>query len=160
MPKVYPIVSVIVPFRKAPNGEQTYTMVQERDSGLWNQPGGGVDISDGDYQTAAVREVFEEAGIVVAIDGFVGLYTFQSRRGNRILCASLSGRYLSGELRTNAKDIADVKDMTLTEIKQLNSQGLLRSGRANVQSLEDFLRRGVFSIDEVLHTAGCNNFIP
>jgi 8-oxo-dGTP diphosphatase len=49
-------------------------LVRRRDSGVWELPGGRVDIGES-AQAAAVRETAEEAGVVVRITGLVGLYT-------------------------------------------------------------------------------------
>lgn len=154
MPSIYPVVSVIVPYRKGPGDEQTYVMVREKESGLWNQPGEGVDFADKDFVNAAAREVCEESGLTVSIYGFVGFYSFQSRRENRILCASFLGKPIEGALRTNAEDIADVKDFTLSQIREIYRRGELRSGFANLRPVEDFLRRGTFSLDELFHFLG------
>jgi len=154
MSNVYPVVSAIIPYRSGPSEEQTYVMVQEKDSGLWNQPGGGVDFVDKDYLNAATREVQEESGLTVNIQGLIGFYSFPSKRGSRILCASFLGKPIEGTLRTNSEDIADVKDLTLSQIRELARKDKLRSDLANVRPIEDFLRRGTFSLDELFHFLG------
>ena len=49
-------------------------LVRRLDSGVWELPGGRVDIGES-AQAAAIRETAEEAGIAVRITGLVGLYT-------------------------------------------------------------------------------------
>ena len=66
---VAPFVFVAV---RRPSGH--LLLVQRRDSGVWELPGGRVDIGES-AQAAAVRETAEEAGVVVRIIGLVGLYT-------------------------------------------------------------------------------------
>jgi hypothetical protein len=81
------------------------------------------------------------------------MYSFLSKHGNRILCASFKGTHHAGDLRTTS-DVAKVRDMTLTQIRDLNAKGQLRSGLANVRPIEDYLRRGTFSLDEIFHFVG------
>ena len=49
-------------------------LVRRCDNGVWELPGGRVDIGETAEQ-AAVRETAEEAGVQVAITGLVGLFT-------------------------------------------------------------------------------------
>jgi ADP-ribose pyrophosphatase YjhB (NUDIX family) len=49
-------------------------LVQRCDSGVWELPGGAVDVGE-TVQEAAVRETAEEAGVRVRITGLVGLYS-------------------------------------------------------------------------------------
>lgn len=49
-------------------------LVRRRDSGLWELPGGRVDVGE-TAEEAAVRETAEEAGVPIVITGLVGLFT-------------------------------------------------------------------------------------
>ena len=62
---------VFVAVRKPPG---RLLLVRRRDSGVWELPGGRVDIGES-AQGAGIRETAEEAGLVVRITGLVGLYT-------------------------------------------------------------------------------------
>lgn len=62
---------VFVAVRKPPG---RLLLVRRRDSGVWELPGGRVDIGEG-AQAAAIRETAEEAGLAVRIISLVGLYT-------------------------------------------------------------------------------------
>jgi 8-oxo-dGTP pyrophosphatase MutT (NUDIX family) len=71
MPKprgVVPGASAIVRERSA------ILMVQRRDNGMWSLPGGALEVGESIAETA-VREVWEETGIEIAITGLVGVYT-------------------------------------------------------------------------------------
>jgi 8-oxo-dGTP pyrophosphatase MutT (NUDIX family) len=49
-------------------------LVRRCDSGMWELPGGRVDIGESAVE-AAVRETAEEAGVTVLVTGFVGLFS-------------------------------------------------------------------------------------
>jgi len=71
-----PTPTVVAPFVfvavRRPAGQ--LLLVRRRDSGVWELPGGRVDLGESAL-AAAVRETAEEAGLVVRIIGVVGLYT-------------------------------------------------------------------------------------
>lgn len=66
---------VFVAVRKSP---EQLLLVRRRDSGVWELPGGLVDIGESAH-SAAIRETAEEAGLVIQITGLVGLYTRPSQ---------------------------------------------------------------------------------
>jgi 8-oxo-dGTP pyrophosphatase MutT (NUDIX family) len=49
-------------------------LVRRCDAGLWELPGGRVDVGES-AEDAAVRETYEEAGVHVVITGLIGLFT-------------------------------------------------------------------------------------
>ncbi|GAA1209019.1 NUDIX domain-containing protein [Pseudonocardia alaniniphila] len=51
-----------------------FLLVQRRDSGAWEFPGGRMDVGE-TAMAAAVRETAEEAGVRVRITGLVGLFS-------------------------------------------------------------------------------------
>jgi len=67
--RVVPSVFVAV---QAPDGG--LLLVRRCDSGLWELPGGRVDVGE-DARATAVREVAEETGLQVTVTGVVGLFT-------------------------------------------------------------------------------------
>jgi 8-oxo-dGTP diphosphatase len=75
-----PTPTVVAPFVfvavRRPSGQ--LLLVRRRDSGVWELPGGRVDIGES-AQAAAIRETAEEAGLVIRITGLVGLYTRPSQ---------------------------------------------------------------------------------
>ena len=66
--RVVPSVFVVV--RRA----HRVLLVRRCDSGMWELPGGRVDVGE-NATDAAVREVAEEAGVKVQVTGLVGLFT-------------------------------------------------------------------------------------
>ena len=87
-PKV--AVAVIVPY-----GDGIVLGRRSIDPGLgeWSFPSGYVDRGEV-LEEAAIREVAEEIGLAVAIDGLVGLY---STAGEPVILAVFAGRSLHGE---------------------------------------------------------------
>ena len=51
-----------------------------RDLDLWNLPGGGVEQDETPWD-AAIREVREETGLAVTVEGLVGIYSKPGRNG-------------------------------------------------------------------------------
>ncbi|MFE3122075.1 NUDIX domain-containing protein [Streptomyces hydrogenans] len=66
---VIPSVTVVVR-----DGDGRLLLIHRTDNDLWALPGGGHDIGERIGDTA-VREVEEETGIAVEVEGIVGLYT-------------------------------------------------------------------------------------
>jgi ADP-ribose pyrophosphatase YjhB (NUDIX family) len=71
-----PPAAVVVPsvFVVARDERESVLLVRRRDSGLWELPGGRVDVGESAVD-AAVRETVEEAGVWVRVVGLVGLFT-------------------------------------------------------------------------------------
>src|SRR4051812_28835738 len=71
-----PIASVVVPsvFVAVRWHYGTLLLVRRCDSGMWELPGGRVDVGETAVE-AAVRETAEEAGVRVAVTGLVGVFT-------------------------------------------------------------------------------------
>jgi 8-oxo-dGTP diphosphatase len=70
-PATVVVPSVFVVVRRRGGG---LLLVRRCDSGVWELPGGQVDVGETAVQTA-VRETAEEAGISVSVTGIVGLFT-------------------------------------------------------------------------------------
>lgn len=71
-----PPATAVVPsaFVAVRNGCGQLLLVRRADSGMWELPGGRVNVGE-DGMQAAVRETVEESGVQVRITGLVGLFT-------------------------------------------------------------------------------------
>lgn len=71
-----PVASVVAPsvFVVVRHGDGRLLLVRRVDSGVWELPGGQVDVGETASETA-VRETAEEAGVEVVVTGFAGLFT-------------------------------------------------------------------------------------
>jgi len=71
-----PAATVVVPsvFVAAREPAGRLLLVRRCDSGMWELPGGRVDVGETAVE-AAVRETQEEAGLSVVVTGIVGLFT-------------------------------------------------------------------------------------
>jgi 8-oxo-dGTP diphosphatase len=71
-----PVASVVAPsvFVVARRDDGRLLLVRRLDSGVWELPGGQVDVGETASGTA-VRETAEEAGVDVVVTGLAGLFT-------------------------------------------------------------------------------------
>ena len=71
-----PVASVVAPsvFAVVRRGDGRLLLVRRLDSGVWELPGGQVDVGETASGTA-VRETAEEAGVDVVVTGIAGLFT-------------------------------------------------------------------------------------
>lgn len=56
------------------DGLQRLLLVKRRDSGYWAMPGGTMELGDS-VETCGHREVLEETGALIAINGVIGIYS-------------------------------------------------------------------------------------
>ncbi|HEY3063761.1 MAG TPA: NUDIX hydrolase [Chloroflexota bacterium] len=84
-------------------------------SGLWSFPAGYVNRGEV-LEEAAVREVTEELGVTVRLNGLVGAY---SEQGNPVVLVVYGGEITRGEPRPDRHEISDVRYFALDKLPEL-----------------------------------------
>ncbi|WP_405780711.1 NUDIX domain-containing protein [Streptomyces sp. NBC_00859] len=117
-------------------------VIHKTDNNLWALPGGGHDIGERIAETA-VREVDEETGIKVEVDGIVGLYTdpehvlaYTDGEVRQQFSICFRAHPVGGDLRTSSEskevrwvDPADLSDLNIHPSMRLRIQHALDESR-------------------------------
>lgn len=118
-----PSVSVLV-F----DDEDRVVLVRHAEYDQWTTPGGAVEPEEIPTD-AAVREMFEETGLHVRIEGVIGVYggpqfTTTYRNGDRVsfLMVAFLGSRISGEPRPDFDETLEVGYFARSEIESLDAQ--------------------------------------
>jgi len=95
------------------------------DRRVWVMPGGLIEPEEIPAD-AAVREVWEETGLIVELTGILGVYGGKELvvdyvNGDRASYVGVifRGRIIGGELRADAHEILDVRYVSRAELKEL-----------------------------------------
>ena len=121
--------------------DEHYLFVRNRKSGLWSLPSGKLEYKETPTQ-ALIRECRQEIGAYVDVIGLIGIYQFNSMHDNWITDFAHQCR-LRGEPRiVRPKEIDKIEWLTLEDIYELKRKRELRSGRVQIDPIEDFLKKG------------------
>lgn len=96
-------------------------MVREKKDGkiVWNQPVGHIEPNE-NLISAAIRETYEETGLMVEITGLVGTYLWCFKESHTVLRYCFSARYSSGTLEPILKEeIMEAKWLSKSELLEL-----------------------------------------
>jgi ADP-ribose pyrophosphatase YjhB (NUDIX family) len=118
----------------------------EPGKGWWAQPGGFLEV-DETVTEAAVRETFEETGLVVKPGEIIGLYT---RLEAAVVVLAFEAQVVSGEFRTNPEALEieafAPEDIPWPNIAFSTTKWALRDWvarrRSDLRPFEDKVRRG------------------
>ncbi len=93
-------------------------LLVKRPEGVWALPGGKIEPGETTAQ-AAVREVYEETGIVAAALDILGVFDITSpKNGKRYALTCHAGQWISGEAMA-ASDALDVVLVSAAEAEKL-----------------------------------------
>ena len=123
-------------------------MVQEnKDSkkGKWNMPAGKLEDNE-TVIDAAIRETKEETKIDVKINGLIAIQENISQIGQLIILYFL-GEYISGEIKFDSNEIANVKWMTKEEIKKLD-KNIIRGGET-IDDILSLAEKSIIPLDRI-----------
>ena len=105
--------------------ENRVLMMQNAEGGLWSMPGGMIEPYESPSD-AAVREVYEETGILMRITGVVGVfggpeYSVVYDNGDKVsyVMTALRGERIGGELRCDGDESLDVGYFSRDELDTL-----------------------------------------
>jgi 8-oxo-dGTP diphosphatase len=96
---------------------------KEPNRGLWVLPGGGVEFGESFAKTLE-RELLEEAGIQVDVQGVFNVYELINPPSEHRVIVYVHGRYRSGE-PTASSDLSEVRFFHRDELKEMSEQGLI-----------------------------------
>lgn len=99
-------------------------MQRRSDNGYWALPGGTMDLGESIAQTA-IREVGEETGLTIELDGIVGIYSdprhlieYSDGEVRQQFNVCFRGRLVTGELR-RSDESTDIRWVPPTELDAL-----------------------------------------
>jgi 8-oxo-dGTP diphosphatase len=109
--RVLVTLDIVIP-RLSPSGGWEVVLIQrnkEPFKGMWALPGGHLNIEDSSLEAAAQREAQEETGLVIPLDVFEQVYTFedfQDPRGKYLCSLYVLSEPLSSSVTIQAGDDA------------------------------------------------------
>lgn len=117
-------------------------LIEKIDNGLWALPGGAMDLGES-IREAAVREVEEETGVLVAVTGLVGIYTdpghvmaYDDGEVRQEFSVCFHARYMSGEPREDGTETKAARWVEPAEVAGLSIHPSMR------RRIEAALREG------------------
>lgn len=107
------------------------------DNGMWVMPGGKIELGERIAQ-AAVREVFEETGIIIEVTGIAGIYTdpghviaYADGTVLQEFAIHLHARHISGVARADGHETQEVRWFDPSELPGLDLHPVMRTRITN-----------------------------
>ncbi len=115
--------------------------------GLWNVPAGKIDLPE-KIIDCAIREIKEETGLDVRLDGLIGVYQYSAAAKNAMTIRfQFKASIISGTLRAQEGEILDVKWFTPKDILAMD-ETKLRSPMIKA-SVRDYLAGKLYPVDAI-----------
>lgn len=112
--------------------------------GLWNNPAGHLDAGE-NIIDGTVREVKEEIGFDVKIDGLIGVYYYTNKEGLLVVRFQFRASIKSGSLKFPKNEILDAKWFAPEEVLAMDDSKL--RGPVIKASVRDYLTGKLYPID-------------
>lgn len=96
---------------------------KEPNRGLWVLPGGGVEFGES-FSKTLQRELWEEAGIEVDVQGVFNVYELINPPSEHRVIVYVNGSYRSG-VPVASSDLSDVRFFQKEELKELSERKLI-----------------------------------
>lgn len=122
-------------------------MVQEGEEKirrLWNNPAGHLDIGESIID-GTIREVKEETGFDVKLDGLIGVYYYLNKEGILVVRFQFRASVKSGILKFPEKEIMDAKWFAPEEILAMDDSKLRGPGIKPL--IRDFISGKLYPVD-------------
>lgn len=122
--------------------ETKFVIVQEAQGlvrGLWNIPTGHLDI-DENLNAGTIREIKEETGLDVKIEGLIGIYQHKSKLGNNVVGFYFHASVSGGELKADPEEIMDIKWVTFEDFLSYDDD-IVRAPHLK-EVIKDYMNQG------------------
>ncbi|WP_249596788.1 NUDIX hydrolase [Peribacillus frigoritolerans] len=110
----------------------------------WNFPSGRIEYGE-DILYSARREVKEETGFDVKLNGTTGVYNFISSTNNQVILFHFTGEVNGGSLNLEEDEILDSRWIKVNDLVKFDNEEL-REPRVLKQILDNLLKEKVHSI--------------
>lgn len=132
--------------------DDKFAIVQEAKKhvrGLWNIPAGHLETNENIY-TGTIREIKEEIGLDVELEGLIGVYQHKSKLGNNIVSFYFHASVAGGELKNDLEKILHIKWVTFDEFLNYDNKTIRAPHLKEV--VNDYVKKG--SINNRIYIKG------
>lgn len=111
----------------------------------WNFPSGRIEYGE-DILYSAMREVKEETGLDVKLNGTNGVYNFISSTNNQVILFHFIGEVTGGSINLEEDEISDSKWVKVNDLVKFRNEDL-REPEVLKQVIENLLKKNLYPIN-------------
>jgi len=111
----------------------------------WNFPSGRIEYGE-DILYSAMREVKEETGLDVKLNGTTGVYNFISSTNNQVILFHFIGEVTGGSINLEEDEISDSKWVKVNDLVKFENEDL-REPEVLKQVIENLLKKNLYPIN-------------